>query len=355
MLRGGSWNQSVFDKVADYRVYSLTLPGNLESLPAIRRRWKNELARADAKGHDEFNAALLARCFPLAIGELPPGGHLDDPVARAAVQVNSMLVVADLNQQEAAGQTPATPLPAALPKLIDAWRRPDLSDAVRAVVLQGLKRHAEAGLPDEQRAVVQKAMLDLLKAKTPPPTRDALVHDWLRRSAAEALAAIGGAGLTDDSAEVVEALLSVIGDTDQSLAMRGAAAQSLGKLNLKAPSGMNLSLAAHQVGRLAVEMARAKPDSVARIKGNLQRIHEALAGVGAGRGLAAAADETHKPYIANLQQQFAPIKQAVDKMSDTDPPAIPKAAQDGATALAQWLDANAPQSKELLAAAKASP
>lgn len=352
MLRDSSrWNQDVFDRVSTYRVYSLTLPGSLETLPATRKKWKSELSRAESKGRDACNQVLLDRCYALAIGQLPPGDHLQDPVARGAVQVNAMIIVAELNQQESAGQSPPVPLPAALPKLIEAWGKPDLSDAVKAVVLQGFERHALAGIADEaQRQTIQKAMLELLAAKAPPPTREAEVQLWFRRSAADTLAALGAAGLTADSAEVVQALLGVIGDADQPLSIRSTAAQALGRLNLKAPAGMNLSLAAHQVGRLAVEVANAKPDSVARLKAQIQRTNDALAGEGQGRGLLAAADETHKPFLEGLQGQMAPIKQAVDKIDEKGGLVIPPAVHDAAAALAKWLDENAPQSKELLAA-----
>ena len=76
-----------------------------------------------------------------------------------AVRVNAMLMIGDLNRVE----QPPTPLPEALTVMIAAVQSDQLSDAVRATAMVGIKRHVAAGISEEDaRKTLTAAMLKIV-------------------------------------------------------------------------------------------------------------------------------------------------------------------------------------------------
>ncbi len=86
------------------------------------------------------------------------------------VRYNAMLAIGELNTAEVRGARTSTPLPEALPLVLQAVKDPKEAEGVKVAALQGLARHAAAGLPDAQVRdnEVIPALLAIVSSPAPP-------------------------------------------------------------------------------------------------------------------------------------------------------------------------------------------
>jgi hypothetical protein len=178
---------------------------------------------------------------------------------------NAMLVLGDLNDVEATfrgAAKPPLPKEAVLRDLLTRYKHPKTSDVIKMGALLGLLRHAELRthpaspkpLSAAQRAGLAKYAVAMMAVEKAPEGRDADGHNWMRRRSAELVGVCGVAGAKDVYAK---ALIKVILEPESDLSVRCAAAEALGKLDLKS-STLKADDVAKTLGKLAVDCTSAE-------------------------------------------------------------------------------------------------
>ncbi|MGE0608555.1 MAG: hypothetical protein AB7O62_15775, partial [Pirellulales bacterium] len=264
--------------------------------------------------HDELNKFLLENCPKLA----------EDPALTPASQINAAIILADLNSKELAvgGRGTVVPLAAALPVLMDLYKT-GKSEAVRAVALAGMVRHAEGGsMSKDMQSKVGDEMLKTLATATPPKGRSADAQLWFRRRACEALGYIGDPGDGNDPSAVVKALTATIaaGGESRLLPLRCDAANALAKLKITPALNVNYAQLGGLLAQLAVDVARDETVTTqAGLRSMIVPVDNALHGTLATQRLAdakrlapgglttLAAGTPHEEYIKSLADQLQPM------------------------------------------------
>jgi hypothetical protein len=175
------------------------------------------------------------------------------------VRYNAMLIISGLNDQEAIKSgNPTLPIPmaTALPIILEEFKRPENSDAIKLAALLGLAWHLEwenfkptTVPPAARKGDVIDELIKFVETKEPPEGRTADGHTWLRRRAVDALA---GACLTKSDPKIAEVMDKLIRDESEPLALRCAVAQALGEMSLQAPAKLNVPSLAKELGYVAL-------------------------------------------------------------------------------------------------------
>ncbi len=238
-----------------------------------------------------------------------------------AARYNAMLLVADLNQQEAdpIAKTPAIPYPPALDFMLRVVTAPQqVPDALRVAALIGIERHTElhAGAPvtGDNLTGVTTAMLNLVKQSQVPQGRSVAGHDWMRRRAA---AALGGLASIGNNGDIAKALAVVVTEKNASLMLRCTAAQALGELKYPGSAGLDYGKMIKDLGQLTGEVCEQefkdaqdndrKPSKRA-LKTKLLAINVGLKGPDDKSGLLAAAkDPPHQAVAKAVGDKFAQV------------------------------------------------
>ncbi len=247
----------------------------------------------------------------------------------AAARVNAMLILGDLNEQEGGKPLRKAFGPLLLFATRDTFRDQPIPDELKVAAMVGLQRWVTSGdVPANQQAALSGAMLKLLNEETPPAGRTAEGHNWMRRGAAEILAALGNPGPNN---EVVAAYEKIVANSAARNTLRCEIAESLGKLKYPQGSKVDFPSLANLIGHQTVEICQRELDADRR---NPRRrlfayaLRSALLGLeGANRrgGLKAASYGTDGQQFVDAV--WAPIdaayKTAVDE--DLDDTAVGKA------------------------------
>lgn len=182
-----------------------------------------------------------------------------------AVRVNAMLMIADLNLQEAPLGAPASaarPLPAALSQrggLLDAAEDTTLHAGVRAMALYGVQRHADAVIPAGSQPAVMAKMAAILKEK-PADSANSQAVAWLKSRAATVLSTMGAA---DASGAVPGELATIVIDSAAPVELRCSAAKALGSQKGLAAGPLKLAELVPALGNLHLDACRAEIDRAA--------------------------------------------------------------------------------------------
>jgi hypothetical protein len=349
MLKSGApFNQQEFDTFFVDMLYPhFTIPANFQNfatnvnLPRMRRDAKAYFALGkDPPSHERFNEVTLKFMDEVAQDTYYP-----------AARATAMIMIADLtdinNNQ---------PWKKALPALLKGVTAETSIDAVRIPALRGLVRHAQAGIDQASRAEVTTAMLAVLKESKPPATRSAEGHDWIRRRAIDALAAIGEPGANN---AVVDTLRKTIDDDASSISVRSAAAAGLANIKLTPSPGLDATGLAKSMGRVAVdgykaEVAEAardfKPIAADRLKSRLTELRRGLVGE-AGKGgiklLATAAPA--QQFVDAVVKEIDGLSTAAGTAPLTQPIFSPSQSGGGAAAVIP-IDTQEPLRKALVQA-----
>lgn len=308
---------------------SWTLEENYYMLPKFRNDLRNELRQGkNGDPHTDALTLLLAAMQRIASENFHP-----------AVRYNAMLAIGDFNEQEPVGINGVpTPLPDAVPILVAALTDEKQIDAVKVAALVGLVRHARLGIADQQ-LVAQRlvpALIKLAAEKTPPATRSADGHEWMRCMAIDVLGLLRNVG---DNNLVAKALATIVADkkdvpeqNDREMLVRCAAARALGNLNYANASGLNPVSLAESLAGLAVEACGRGTTSVSsedagelpivrrRLRTEINTVILGLNGVDERhkgiRGL--AQDSPNKDHVERLQQRVQNMALAFDKKDPKD-------------------------------------
>jgi hypothetical protein len=357
MLKSGEVREPKdFDRYFELSLELFSVPTNLSRVHLTRFLIKKDLNAAGnaerQEAHDRANNYLLSK-----LPEMATNGK------EIVTRVNAMLLLADLDAQELklGGAGLATPLPAALPLLIEAYRTADQSDAVKVAALVGVLRHAESGIADnEVRDLVLDEMIQTVAAKTAPTGRSEEGHIWIRRRAADILSALGATGTEKDATLVVQVLATIVEDKNEPLPLRADAARALGQLKLETPPDLNLSRLAELVANLAIDATNQETNRRG-LRHYLNAVEVSLKGpppptkpgepptaapLGGIAGTATA--EPHQEYLTGLVAAIDPLfKLVIDEKVEDDNLAfqIETTRQD----LVTWLQDNPPAAQGLVA------
>lgn len=252
-----------------------------------------------------------------------------------AYKYNAVLMVSELNLREADGiaKTPAVAYPGSLQVLsiiLDQSKNMNLSDALQVAALIGYERlaesHATSPLQPDALKLITDQSLALLKLNKPPGNRDPAGHDWMRRSAAYALGALGNVGIDANArgnTDILAALDAVVSDPNGSLMIRCAAAKALGELKYQGAKVDFVKLL-NGVGQVTVyasehHLAKAKERQDYELRRNLKSclhsIHLSLAGPDEKSGLTASLTGSPQQEAAKA---LAGRIEAVWKVFDND-------------------------------------
>ncbi len=125
--------------------------------------------------------------------------------------------------------------------------------------LVGLERHAAAGaIPAASAAQLTSYLLKLVNAPEPPAGRTVDAHDWMRRNAAQVLAAMGSPGPNNS---VVTAFEQIIADPKTRPLFRCDIAECLGRLKYPANSKVNSQELANLLGHQAADICQHELDA----------------------------------------------------------------------------------------------
>jgi hypothetical protein len=209
-----------------------------------------------------------------------------------AVRYNAMLIISSLNDQDAvrigAEKKLPEPMARALPFILEQFRKPENSDAIKVAALIGLARHLEwdphrpqdsQPIPAALRTQIINELLALAEAKDPPAGRNAEGHLWFRRRAVEAL---GLACYNKLEPPVKDALDKLLRDDKEPLPLRFAAATAVGRLNYQPPAAFDAKDTAKVLGYLALLACDSELNRVNGLKETDEERALRLSGQGGG-------------------------------------------------------------------------
>lgn len=221
-----------FEKVI-FAEMTQTDPEGLQQIPKKRQeffRYYLQKSGVPPNVHEELYKLAGTKMREIVQGNYHP-----------AVRYNAMLIIGELNEQEAAGaNSPAVPLVSILrPILLAEFTNAGQIEAVRVAALLGILRHAELDgrRPASQRRIavadrdaIVSEMLKLLTTKDPPKGRTEGAHRWMQRRAIDVLGALRSEG---KAGEVTAELVRIIRDAKLPISYRCTAAAAIGQLELK--------------------------------------------------------------------------------------------------------------------------
>jgi hypothetical protein len=227
-------------------------PTTGDDLPKLRKGYL-VVVRGAAKtpGHDYVTRLVFDEMFKIVSGRAQVA-----PKDQVAVRYNAMLLIADLNENDAAGSI--KPMPEVFPLLMKVLNAPPELEYLKSAALIGLARFAEEnGIPKERTAEVTEKLLALVNEKDSPPGRSASAHNYLRRGAAKVLAALGSPG-PDNS--VLLAFEAIAADPTARPLMRCEMARFIGELKVSPDSKVDLQRVANILGHQTVEVCNQELD-----------------------------------------------------------------------------------------------
>ncbi|MDA7977647.1 MAG: hypothetical protein MPJ50_02620 [Pirellulales bacterium] len=341
--RPPSGSQQEFERYFNFYLERMTLEAGRMDLPGLRSAIGRDLASfGSGAAHDQVvqhmltNLEKLAKdealdgVLPVTIGRYGNQNAATDgrfPVKapyHRATRTNAMYLIGELNSEEPRrqGQDTGTPFPEALPVLVNVWNDTDQPIEVRFAALSGIDRHARIGVPNNQaKSDATAAMLALLNEAEPPEGRSAAAHLWLRQSAATIL---GNLGNTGNSQEVLNALISVVGNKQAALKLRCAAGAALAPLDYSDVE--DVRAVGRALGTLAVEAAVLETSNRSYLRHYLACVSEGIGVPTPAMGhpdprsiLAAASSAEDKAFVEELAQHVSDLAGIVEEI-DRDAP-----------------------------------
>ena len=249
---GDTEKTTVDNYLKNYFFARWTDEANAADLVKYRREQNDLIASSGAQGK-AYLLAQTARYLTAMAGA---------KTIYPACRYNAMLALGELDVAKGQDDRPV-PYPEALPMLVKAYQKRDAADmtneAVRLAAILGIRRHAFLGIADEnvldsqvlplltqlaldtphkdsQKGVADEIDPNAIVISTEPsasntsePQRTVELQDWFRLRAIQALGALTA---SKKQGEIVQTLLTLIEDANESPVVRYEAAFSLSKFNL---------------------------------------------------------------------------------------------------------------------------
>ncbi len=212
------------------------------TVPNLRKEYGNIVSRVGkTPGHDFLNATAYKYANAIVTNKQ----------FSTAAKYNAMLMLADLNESDVPGAI--KPHREALMTLGRTLAAPNSdADYLKAAALIGITRLAEEkALPPNIVAPLSGLLLKILAEPEPPAGRTDSAHNFMRRSAARALAAIGSPGPNN---EVVLEMRKIMDDPNAKLTMRCEMVQFLSQITFPAESKIDLQELANLIGHQTVDI-----------------------------------------------------------------------------------------------------
>jgi hypothetical protein len=286
---------------------ALQAPSTGDKVPALRTKAYKNIIRGAAKNPalDYVNSLLLKGCTAILRGNYPP-----------ASKINALLLIGELNDSDATNNV--KPLPGALPVLTMALNVPERMDYLKPPAMVGLKRFAqERAIPPAEAPKLQEALLKLVNQQDAPPGRTASAHSFLRRSAAEVLAAMGDPGPDN---RVLKALAGIAADPNARLSLRCSMARQIGELKFPPDAKVDLQQVASALGRQTVENCRqelTRADAEDREPSRRLLMYSLDATLAGLLGLSNSAQGGAKDYIVKLRGKVYNMYRVLDDEEKT--------------------------------------
>ena len=177
-----------------------------------------------------------------------------------AVRYNAVLMLGELDQQLGTATNPPVPHPKATQELLelvekDSFKNPagatiPVPESVKLGAVLGLERHTRYGVAPQLAERLTKALLAVMASKTPEDV-DADVHDWVRSSAAVALANQYAKAPTK---EIQAALTALIADQKMELDDRCATAGAMKKITYAAGADIDGKATTDALAQLTMDV-----------------------------------------------------------------------------------------------------
>ena len=251
--------------------------------------------------------------------------------ADSVAKCNATLIIGELNEQE---MNPVKPYAQAFNALMIVLKTPKFfKDEVRVAALVGVERFAAYGaIPADKKAAVTALLMEQLKQATPPPGRTVAGHNWLRRNAAQILAALGSPGPDNG---VVTAIESIVADPQVRMTPRCEMAQYLGQLKYPTGAKIDYEGLAGLIGHQTVDICSREVESVTSNSQFLSatedaRLHrfltyvvhcslQALEGPDAKSGLlAGAAQDPNRDFVDSVRGKLKGLYTSLEGAETTD-------------------------------------
>lgn len=280
-------------------------PKSGDELPKSRKDYGNIVRGIPATtAHKHLNTLVLTELRTILMGRYP-----------RVVKYNAMLMIADLNESDET-RSPK-PSPDAFKILLQALNAPAEWDYLKPAALVGLARFAEdGGIPKDRTAQVSETLLALVNEKNPQAGRNASTHNFLRRSAARALAAMRSTGPGNS---VVKAFEDIAADSKARPTLRCEIARYIGALTYPPEAKVDLQRLANILGHQTVEICRQELDR-SKDKGDASRrlVLYVLDSSNEGlQKLSNSADGDAKKFIYDLKKKVETLFQDLDNTEKT--------------------------------------
>ena len=317
-------DQTTFDAYfRDYELARLTDLKSIAEYHTIREKLIRARLRAAGKTatgtsavYERINQLCLEVCAKIVQGNYHPASKL-----------NAMLILKGLNLSEPTQTAGAVPYPPTFDVILSALKDPDLPDGVKVVALEGLERHAMAGLADDKKAAVIAVVLPMFTQAKPPNNRSPDGHRWIRQRAARVLGAIGSVGPNN---EVLQALATVIGDANVHVKIRCTAARALGMLDYKGVQYDGVAKLAEDLFKTAMDAFDAEVDrlpsmnfavSKPMVKWYFTTVYQGFYGLTADKNgglVALTGDGPQKDFVQGIAAGFEPLYSIFDDKDLSD-------------------------------------
>lgn len=253
LLRDGTpVPQQQQEKFTDYFNFFVlppfAMPQKQAELPQQRAEVRKYFATAKiGPPYDELNKLVMNYMLDVI---------LDNPrVKSQAARYNAVLMIGDLNAFEgntAGGRYPK-PLPEALSVLVEMLQDEKQPAYIHVAAIVGIQRHAamSSSYPIDEKAkvTIAKAMLKLLQQAKPAADGSTSGHAYLRATAADILAQLNDARISD---ALLLAIQKALEEPDAPRAMKMSLCGTIGLVEVPKSSKVDLAQVAGSVGRAAI-------------------------------------------------------------------------------------------------------
>lgn len=292
---------------------SFLKPADGMTVPNLRKDY-GIIVRGVGKtpGHDLLNHTALKYASTVITR-----GAQFSPQAR----YNAMLLISDLNESDIpAAIKPYKPAVDWMQKCLDMPADSSMAYLQPAALIGVTRLAEEKALPPADLAKISASLLKLLKDNDPPAGRSASAHNFVRRSAARALAAIGSPGPNND---VVTAMRTIMVDPNSKLALRCEMAQLLGQLTIPPEAKVDSKDLANLIGHQTVEICEQellrseeeKRDPSRRIL--LYALKSADVGLGGLLNRSAEKTPEAAGFISKLRSKITQVYNPLDDVTKT--------------------------------------
>lgn len=283
--------------------FATSAPNPTDKLYRLRAQLRAfQVMGRSGKAHDEVNKLTLAKMREIVLKGQD-----------SAAKVNAMYVIAELNENDEPGKI--KPLAENFGLLWNAAQKG--RDELKVPALVGLERFAATNsIPAKHKDAVAKFMLDLVNQSTPPGTRTASGHDWMRRLAGQILVKLGAPG-TNDAA--LKAFQAIAADVNVRPTLRCEMLQLTGQLKYAPASKADLKAVANSIGYDAISICNQEIEQAKSANRNpsirliMYALYNAREGLNALQ--ASAAETPHKKAVADA---FNKVKSIHAELDDPD-------------------------------------